>query len=483
MKDLRSFVRVAERLERARRRESFGAEAVCGRSPHQFRMVTSQARRGCVRAARRSGKTVGFAAKMILRSVSQPIAPVGYGTLTRENAKRIIWPDLIRLNEEFSLNAKIDLTALTMQVPGGGPISLHGVDKVTEIAKLRGHKFGEFILDECQSIRNALLVELLEEILDPTLRDYRGSLYLGGTVPPVHSGRWWDVGWGKLNDKWEQHFWTLKDNPYFPAYSLGQNYDDVIAEILNDNSWTPENKTFMREYLGIAIQDLDALLYAYDPDINDISGSLPEEMTYAIGIDVGGVEGGDDSDAIEVIGWQKHDRTVYQCHWEKGHGDIEDIANRIKPLMAKYRPIAIVIDQGGLGNKIAETLRNRYGIPVEAADKKRKGEYIKLLNTDLRAGRIKVDPDSQVAHDWKNVEKDPEDWKVGELKERKGGYHGDSSDAFLYVWRKALHWLEQPAEPPKPPQDQMRDARIERVQREKDQDANAAMASAMGFEF
>jgi len=466
-----------------RKRASFGAGSVCGRSPHQMRMVRSRVRRAVVRAARRSGKTVGFAGKMILRSMEEPVAPVGYGTLTRENAKRIIWPDLIRLNEEWHLGAKLDLSALTMTIPGGGVISIHGVDKVTEIAKLRGHKFGMFVLDECQSIRNALLVELLEEILDPTLRDYRGILNLGGTVPPVQSGRWWDIGWGKLAPNWEQHFWTLKDNPYFPAYSLGQTYEDVIAEILKDNAWDPTNKTFMREYLGIAVEDLDALLFAYAPELNDLTTDVPDDMSHVIGVDLGGIEGGDDSDGIEVIGWQRHDRTVYQCHWETGHGDIEDIANRIKPLMARFKPISIVIDQGGLGKKIAESLRQRYGIPVKAAEKSRKSEYIKLLNTDLRAGRVKAKADSQVVHDWKNVEKDPEAWKIGQLKERKGGYHGDNSDAFLYAWREALHWLEQPAVPVKPLQNLLRDARMERIEKEKREqpDEYEEMAELMGY--
>ena len=53
----------------------------------------------------------------------------------------------------------------------------------------------------------------------------------------------------------------------------------------------------------------------------------------------------------------------------------------------------IVIDQGGLGLKIAEEMRRRHGVPVEPADKKLKAENVGVLNDELRMGRFKAKAD------------------------------------------------------------------------------------------
>jgi hypothetical protein len=94
----------------------------------------------------------------------------------------------------------------------------------------------------------------------------------------------------------------------------------------------------------------------------------------------------------------------------------------------------MVIDQGGLGKKIAEELRRRYTIPVEAAEKTRKMENIALLNDALRTGKFKALTSSKFAQDSYLVEIDKEKSTPDKIVVSKR-YHSDIIDAVLYSFK------------------------------------------------
>jgi hypothetical protein len=95
-----------------------------------------------------------------------------------------------------------------------------------------------------------------------------------------------------------------------------------------------------------------------------------------------------------------------------------------------------VIDEGGLGKKLAEELRRRHHIPVQPADKTRKMENVAFLNDAIRTGLFKARRDSQFALDSLSVQID-HDKTTPERIVVKKGFHSDIIDAVLYGFKES----------------------------------------------
>jgi hypothetical protein len=115
-------------------------------------------------------------------------------------------------------------------------------------------------------------------------------------------------------------------------------------------------------------------------------------------------------------------------------------------MVARYSPLSIVVDTGGLGRKIAEEIGSRTGLPLKAAEKTRKHEYIELVNDALRSKRLMVRSESKFAADALLVEWD-RDKSTSDKRVVSDRYHSDVADALLYSFRESLHWLHEPQKP------------------------------------
>jgi hypothetical protein len=427
-------------------RASFSAEALC--FGPQRAAVRSPAKRKVLRCGRRAGKTTGAAIALLEAALRPPAVPVVYLTLTRANAKEIIWGDLLKLNEDYCLGGVPHLQDLTLTMPGGAQLQLRGLNSERELAKVRGKKFKLAIIDEAQAIPDRILRPLVTSDLGPTLQDYDGEMWLVGTPPPVKAGYFWESYAGKLKHLREQHHWTIRQNEKFPALLAGKPIERILAGVLEDNGWTDQDSTYRREYEGEDVEDTDSLLFQFSVERN-LYQALPEgRWSYVFGVD----QGHDDSDAIAVLGWVEGDPRLYLVdEYVQAKEDVTDLAEALKERIAAYKPIRIAIDQGGGGKKAAAELTRRHGIALQPAEKAQKAHYIRLLNADLRKARLLTRAESRFAEDCKMVQKDPKALLNGELREKPkgaGGYHSDICDAVLYGWRAALHFLEEPAPPP-----------------------------------
>lgn len=164
-------------------------------------------------------------------------------------------------------------------------------------------------------------------------------------------------------------------------------------------------------------------------------------MTYIFGVDIGY----EDSDAIAVLGYHSHKKTVYVVEEVcKPKQDITSLVEQIKDLKNKYNPVKIVMDAGALGKKIQEEILYRHSLFIHAAEKARKVEFIELLNDDLRNNKFFAKKDSLFAEDCGLVQWDrdsriynPENPKISTV------YHSDICDAVLYAWRECRHYLSE----------------------------------------
>jgi hypothetical protein len=385
--------------------------------------------------SRRAGKTVSCVVDLLYTAFHNPEVVCLYITLSRSNAKRLIWPEIKRIDRQYDLGLTYNEQDLSAHMPNGAVIYCSGASDRSEIEKFRGLAVKKVYIDEAQSFP-PYLKELIDDVLAPSLMDYAGSLAMIGTPGPVPTGEFFDATKSKT---WSSHHWTYENNPHLMEKS-GQSHKQLLSRELKRRGVKRSDPSIQREWFGKWVVDLDSLVYHYDEKVNNYKELDPGRYTYLMGVDVGY----EDADAIAVLAWSEDTRNTYLVEEvvTRKQG-LTELVEQIEALRRKYDVSKIVMDMGALGKKIGEELIRRYRLPVEPAEKTRKNEYIELLNDDLRTGRLKVKKDSQFAEDAMKLEwdlnKSTPDRKVVSTR-----FHSDICDAVLYAWRESYSFTHQP---------------------------------------
>lgn len=393
--------------------------------------------------SRRAGKTVACAANLITAALSKPRIVCLYITLSRSNAKKLIWPELKFINSEYKLGGVVNESDLSVTFVNGSVIYASGAGDASEIEKFRGLALYLVYIDECQSFR-PYIENLVDEVISKALFDYAGTLCLTGTPGPIPSGYFYDRAHSKT---WSNHSWTMHSNPWLQKKS-GLTVEALIQRDLNQKGVDITHPTIQRECFGRWVMDTEALVFRYDAarnDFTDADVSNRRGRSYVIGVDLGF----DDSDAIAVLGWAPDSPNLFlEQEIVVAKQGITELAQSLEKVIADLKaPVnRIVMDTGGLGKKIAEEIRKRFQIPVVAAEKSRKFEYIELMNDALRTGRLRAKRDSKFAQDCLLVEWDRDNQSPDRPLKTKDSYHSDICDAVLYSFRESLHWLHEPIE-------------------------------------
>lgn len=392
--------------------------------------------------SRRAGKTVGIAADAIDTCLAEKNVRVIYLTLSKRNARSIIWGDIQKILEEFKIDAKVNQVELSVTFANGSIINIEGVKDKSEAEKMRGWKLRKCYIDECQSFRS-YIKDLVNEIITPALRDLRGELYLTGTPGPVPAGYFYECA---HSPKWHNLSWIAHDNPHLHNLPNLPNYrpdlpekdlEITLAEERDLKGITQLDPSYRRETFGEWVHDTDSLVFKYDESANDYNVLPPGEYTYILGVDIGY----NDSDAIAVLAYSKDHNKVYLVEeFVKAKQTISQLAEAIQEIDSVYNCVKKVIDAGALGKKITEEIVQRYNINLEPAEKQRKLEFIELMNADLRNGTLKAKRSSRFAEDCMLVQFDRDKSTPDRLK-ISDTYHSDINDAVLYAYREARHFL------------------------------------------
>lgn len=402
--------------------------------PEQLAFIQDSASFKTAVCSRRAGKTVGCAADLIHTALNHSGVVSLYITLSRINAKRIIWPEILRINREYALGGKPNDTELSIRFPNSSVIYASGAKDKSEIENFRGLPIKKAYVDECQSFR-PYIEDLIDDVLSKALFDYSGTLCLTGTPGAVPAGYFHNCA---QSQEWSHHAWTMLQNPWLQRKS-GKTAMELILADCKRMGVDLSHPKIQRECFGKWVIDPDALVFKYDPKKNDYE-ALPElagKWQHVIGVDLGF----DDSDAIAVIGWSTKLKEAYLVdEIVRPKQGITELANQIDSLYRKYDPLRIVMDTGGLGKKISEEIQRRYSLPIQAAEKTRKFEYIEILNDALRTQKFYANKTSHFANDCFLVE-----WDKESLQPKiSDNYHSDITDAVLYAFRESLHWLYEP---------------------------------------
>lgn len=358
--------------------------------------------------------------------------------MTFESAKQIMMPVLQEQNDIFKLG--LTFTESKATHPNGSVLHLMGADMANFVKRLKGRKFPGVAIDEAQDF-GSHLQSLIDDVLTPSTVDYAdGWLAVTGTPGPIPRGLFFDI---TENGRYgySTHKWTLLDNPYLV------NPEAFIQDLMKKREWDETHPTLLREYRNKWVLDTQSLWIVYNAGVNDYTALPNVKWNYVLGIDLGFK----DADALAVLAWHPSVRETYLVEEVLARKQgITELVDMIHAINAKYDISKMVIDEGGLGKKIAEELRRQKGIPVHQADKIRKQENVAFLNDALRAGRFRARANSQFAQDSYMVQIDWDKSSHDRIVVKKS-YHSDIIDAVLYAFKECptFAYREPPKEHPK----------------------------------
>jgi Terminase RNaseH-like domain len=382
--------------------------------------------------SRRAGKSSGLGLRFKFTMDRHPRSTCLYISLTYDSAKNIMWPVLNQMNDDFNLDWTFNESRLEIKAPNGSKLRLLGADQKNFIKRIKGVKSPGVAIDEAQDF-GTHLQSLVNDVIGPTLADYEDSwLAVTGTPGPMLRGYWYDIAHDrKFGYSW--HGWTILENPYMP------NPEKFVAEFAERNEWQPNNPSLLREWRNQWVSDPDSMWIRYSETINHYQ-QLPQNghsWEYILGADIGFK----DSDALAVVAFQPTSPRVYLVEEViTAKQGLTELVAQIEALRVRYKFSKIVMDEGGLGKKLAEEIRRQHQIPVQPASKARKQETVAFLNDALRLQRFMAKGASRFAHESYEIQIDWEKSTPDKIVTK--GKHSDIIDAVIYAFKEspAYQW-------------------------------------------
>lgn len=448
--------------------------------PQQKNFALSASRHLAVLGSRRAGKTEMWPRIAAVKALSTPRSLVRIWSHARLRAKELLWNKMNYLFKRHGLKVKSHEVELSFKLENDSEIRLVGADKDREVQKKRGDSSLAEIILESQNF-GSLLQPLVEDVIEPSLIDLRGTVYLEGTPGPICSGFWFDItGKNDTDSVWqsrgpahvsvyEVHRWTMLDNPFLP------HAREELAEMKRRKGWADDNPTYLREWLGRWVNDLGSLYYSFDLARNTYREG--EVQPWGPGWDhvLGWDLGGKDDMALVIWGWHHDDPTLYEVFsWKKSGALAQEVIDQIDFAEKKYNLNIIkkVADTQGGGRMYVDDVMSRFNHVFENAKKSSKYDHVMLMNDDFLTGRIKTKLGSPLQEELIGLMRDS-DWNPASPEYKDKPPTEDPScanhcaDAGLYAHRAAWHFLPRPKVTPRAHPHQQPDKFEEQLLRER----------------
>jgi hypothetical protein len=484
-----------EREEAIAEREARCHRILSGCTPHQRRFILDPAQYKSLRCPRRAGKSFAMSAHSLYTGEHRPGARILVVSLTMKSTKENYWTGpagLGALNYRFKLGLKMTNNDLVWTHPNGSRGRLAGAETRADMEYLRGAaaEADVVFLDETKSFAPGLLIELIQDILEPGLMTRDGVIVMGGTPGLIPVGPFYeataessrvtvDVGGEKLsfptclrydpekppaalsfvnedgeeeavNEPWSLHSWTIKES------ALPGQWKRALR-IKRRARWGDDHPSWRREYLGEWVQDSQGLVYKY-AEAKDKGAEVTWTPNYAhgrAGLDptegpwhlVFGLDLGFNDETALVVAAYSDRLGVLRHVWDfkEGHLLPPQVLQLLEETIERFgHPTAVVADTQGGASKMVSEWFTSMGIPIEAAKKSEKNTHIEMVNGDFLAGRIQLIPGGNLENEicglqWDLSKGSYEDMvREGKLREDKR-LPNHLCDALLYLWRFSYH--------------------------------------------
>jgi phage terminase large subunit len=215
--------------------------------PKQKQIVNSNKRFRVVIAGRRGGKTVLSINELLGKAFFTENGLVVYIAPTNEDVRDIIWRELKNMARAVVVKQNDVKMEMEIQNKYGGTslIKTASWESIINKGRLRGQKFHFVVMDEVSSYK-AFWVGW-EEIIRPTLTDYKGDVLFIGT--PKGYNHFYDLYNYEVNDEdFGSFHFTSYDNPYIDPKEI----DKARGQMTVDR--------FSQEYMG-EFKKMEGLVY------------------------------------------------------------------------------------------------------------------------------------------------------------------------------------------------------------------------------
>lgn len=181
-----------------------------------------------------------------------------------------VWPRLVRLLEPVTVRR--DATEHRIELLGGGTLKLWSLATEDSTNAARGKKYKRVVINEAGMVSD--LLKHWGEVIRPTLTDYPGDAWFGGT-PKGRNDFWRIYERGQSADYPDWISWKRpsSDNPHLPAGEI----EAARAEL-------PE-RTFQQEYLAEFIDDAGAVFRRVRSCVDPTLPCEPYEGAFIMGLD------------------------------------------------------------------------------------------------------------------------------------------------------------------------------------------------------
>ena len=306
--------------------------------PWQQEVWTDPARFKVIAAGRRTGKSRMAAWRLIVSALEADKGHVWYIAPTQQQARDIMWQQLLELGNPVIANSHVNNMQLTLI--NGSVISLKGADRPET---MRGVALKFVVLDEYADIKPTVF----EQILRPALADLKGHCIFIGT--PKGRNHFYDIykmgQSGKPETKdWKSWHFTSFDNPLLDK--------DEIEVAKNTMSTFAYRQEFMASF-----EAPQSEIFKEDWVVVKDKDDEPEYGTYYMAVDLAGFENvskqasnkkkylDQTSIAIVKVG---DDNKWWVDKVDAGRWDIKEICERILDHVRLYDIQVIGIEKGSL---------------------------------------------------------------------------------------------------------------------------------------
>jgi hypothetical protein len=367
-------------------------------------------RQGAIaRAGRGGGKSTAMLGRFHSVSAAHPNSSSVFVAMSSERARDILAPAVMMFNEKWNTGITERRYDGAFLWPNGFRVLYRGLKDKNDANKRRGVPWVSAGWDECDSLNQELFQYDIHDCVEPRLIDFNGLWFAGGTPGPIPKGYWYDLSSGDEHT-YPLFCWDARHNQHMPnvlkffsetlmrmkavpARHRWPSHAESILDLINDPScWKLLPNTFVREYLGQWVLDLNALVYKITA--RNSFREFPITPSYVtIGVDLGAhsIERPDLDHAAVAVAcshislpnvWVREVHKLSDC-------TVDSIAAFVLQLLKRYPTAAVHMDSASAG-KLIEITFNKMGIPIQAAQKAWKLRRIQLVQSRIRSGDFQL---------------------------------------------------------------------------------------------